>query len=271
MMRFLWLVIIGYAGLIALVAIFQRRLIYFPTRLPLGQALTLAERDGFKPVRLAAREIIGWKLSATDQPVATVLIFHGNAGCALDRDYFAHPIAEAMPVDVIVVEYPGYGPREGSPSLSTILTTAEAAMALVPTNQPVFLVSESIGAGAAAHLARRFPDRIHGMTMFVPYDDLSRVAQSAMPFLPARWLLRDRFKPADWLKDFRHPAQIVLAGADEVIPSKRGQTLYDGYAGPKRLQIVPGARHNDVGAQSPDWWREVFGFLKDERANGSTR
>jgi pimeloyl-ACP methyl ester carboxylesterase len=265
MIQFLWLLAIGYAGLVILVAIFQRRLIYFPTRLPPGSAESMAERDGWKPVRTAAGEIIGWRITQTNEPSGAVLIFHGNAGCALDRDYLARPIHDALPLDVIVVEYPGYGPREGSPSLSTILATAEAALELLPSNRPVFLVSESIGAGASAHLALKFPDRIRGLVMFVPYDDLGEVAQGAFPILPAKWLLRDRFRPAEWLKDYRGPVQIVLAGNDEVIPTKRGQALYDGYAGPKRLQIVPNARHNDVAEQTPEWWREVFAFFQSHQ------
>jgi pimeloyl-ACP methyl ester carboxylesterase len=129
-------------------------------------------------------------------------------------------------------------------------------------------VSESLGAGPAAHLARKFPERIAGLAMFVPYDDFGTVAQSAMPFLPARWLLRDRFLPAAWLQDYRGPVNLVLAGADEVIPTRRGQSLHDGYAGPKRLQIIPGARHNEVAEQTPEWWRAAFEFFEQHRAGG---
>jgi len=262
MIQFLWLAVIGYAGLVMLVAFFQRRLLYFPTRCSVSLAETMGGRNGFVAARAAGGEIIGWRLPCTNQTTASVLIFHGNGGCALDRDYLAAPIHQAMPMDVVVVEYPGYGPREGSPNLSAILATAEAAIASLPSDRAVYLVSESIGAGAAAHLAKKYPLRIRGLIMFVSYDDLGAVAQGAYPLLPAKWLLRDRFQPAVWLKDYRGPIQFVLAGADEVIPTKRGQALHDAYAGSKRLQIVPGARHNDVTAQSPEWWREVFSFLE---------
>jgi len=262
MIQFLWLAVIGYAGLVILVAFFQRRLIYFPTRFSVSLAETIGGRSGFVAARAAGGEIIGWRLPSTNQTTASVLIFHGNGGCALDRDYLAAPICQAMPMDVLVVEYPGYGPREGAPNLPAILATTEAAIASLPADRAVYLVSESIGAGAAAHLAKKYPQRIRGMIMFVPYDDLGDVAQAAFPLLPAKWLLRDRFQPAVWLREYHGPIQFVLAGADEVIPTRRGQALHDGYAGSKRLQIVSGARHNDVTAQSPEWWREVFSFLE---------
>ena len=83
--------------------------------------------------------------------------------------------------------------------------------------------------------------------------------------------MRDRFRPADWLKEYRGPVQIVLAGADEIIPTERGRRLHEGYVGPKRLQIVPGARHNDVAGQSPEWWREVFAFLAQPQSESGLK
>lgn len=267
MIQFLWFAGIGYVLLVAGLAIFQRRFIYFPTRLPPALAEAAARRHGFIALRKSSDDIIGWKLAPTSDPIGTVLIFHGNAGAALDRDYLALPIREALPLELIVVEYPGYGPHAGSPELGSILATAEAVLSLTPTNRPLYLVSESLGAGAAAYLAQRFPQRIRGLVLFVPYDDLGLVAQHAFPFLPARWLLRDRFSPAAWLAAFRGPAQFVLAGADEVIPTARGQSLFDGYQGSKRLQIIPGAGHNEVAAQSPLWWRDVFAFLDQSQGD----
>jgi pimeloyl-ACP methyl ester carboxylesterase len=111
-----------------------------------------------------------------------------------------------------------------------------------------------------AHLARAHPERVKGLAMFGSYDDLASVGQSAMPIFPVKLMLRDRFQPARWLEDYRGPVKVVLAGADEVIPARFGQRLFDQYRGPKRLEIIPGARHNDVAEQSPEWWKEVFAF-----------
>jgi len=78
--------------------------------------------------------------------------------------------------------------------------------------------------------------------------------------LPAAFLLRDRFNPGEDLKNYHGPIKFILAGADEVIPNKFGQRLYDADAGPKNLQLIPGAHHNEIADQSPDWWREVINF-----------
>ena len=70
----------------------------------------------------------------------------------------------------------------------------------------------------------------------------------------------DRFNPALCLKSYHGPVKIVVAGDDEVVGPATGKRLYDSYAGPKDLQVFPGAHHNDVSAQSPAWWTDVFAF-----------
>lgn len=252
--------IIGYGVIVVAIAIFQRRLIYFPTKLSVSVAEQVAAQNGFTQWRNESGAIIGWKIAANGSSLGSVLVAHGNAGCALDRDYFTQPIHEALPVDVYVLEYPGYGARGGSPGLTTWLAAGEEAIKSLPHEVPVYLVSESIGAGVVAHLAKAFPERIKGLALFVPYDDLGSVGQASMPFFPVKLMMRDRFQPARWLEDYRGPVKVVLAGADEIIPTKFGQRLFDSYQGPKSLHVIPGARHNDVAEQPPEWWQEVFAF-----------
>ncbi len=251
-----------YALLCAGGCAFQRRLIYFPTRLDSGSAEKAAEREGFLAWRNNSGQIIGWNLPASESPSASVLVVHGNAGCALDRAYIARPIHDAVPFDVYILEYPGYGARSGSPSLSSLVCAGDEAFDALPKNLPRYIVSESLGAGVAAHIAKTHPSEASGMLMFAPYNNLASVAQNRMPLLPAYLILVDRYNPAEWLKHYTGPIKVVLAEMDEVIPMKFGRRLFESYTGPKTLQIVPHAHHNDIAAQSPDWWRETFLYLR---------
>lgn len=238
----------------------QRRMIYFPTKLDPKLAGTMAERAGFTPWENQSGQIIGWKLPSTKSSTGSVLIVHGNAGCAIDRSYFAKPIHEAASVDVFVLEYPGYGAREGSPGEKSFLAAADEAFASLDTNHPIYVVSESLGTGVAAHLAKKHGSKVAGLAMFVPYNNFVQLAQSKMSFLPVSLILLDRYDPEKWLKDYRGPIQFVLAENDQVIPIKFGQRLVDSYDGCKNLEIVRGAGHNSVSAQSSEWWADVFSF-----------
>jgi pimeloyl-ACP methyl ester carboxylesterase len=249
-----------YLLVVLAVMLFQRRMLYVPTTMNPKVAEQIAKREGFEAWRNPANQIIGWHWSAHGESNAAVLIVHGNAGCAVDRSYFAEPIRAGGSADVFVLEYPGYGVRDGSPTQESLLAAADEAFDLLPKNVPTFVVGESLGTGVAAHLAKRYGARISGMILFAPYDELASVAQEKLPILPVRLLLQDRFNPGEWLRDYRGPVAIVLAEADEVIPAKFGRRLYDSYAGPKKLETIPGAHHNDIGVRTPEWWKDIFAF-----------
>ena len=251
-----------YALMLLAVFLMQRHLLYFPTKVPLDMAEHIAAASGLHPWRNGAGQFIGWRLPASSASAGNVLIVHGNAGRAQDRDYLATPIHASAALDVYILEYPGYGAREGAPDKESFYAAADDALENLPANLPDYVVGESLGAGVAAHLAHKYPGRVAGVVFFAPYDRLASVAQSHMPFFLAYFLLRDRFAPADDLENYRGPVKFVLAGADEIIPPKFGQRLCDGYTGPKTLQVIPGAHHNDIPEQSADWWREVVAFWR---------
>lgn len=262
--RVLQLLLIAYLLVVLVAFIFQRRLIYLPTKIPAGVVESAAREHGFAPWKNPGGQIIGWKIPASGTATGSVLIVHGNAGCALGRDYIAQPIHEAAGVEVFVLEYPGYGARAGAPSKSSLLAAAEEAFQLLPPGVPKYVVSESIGAGVACDLARNHPSEIAGLALFVPYCNLASVAQRQMPFLPAYLLLLDRFDPAECLRHYHGPVRFVVAGADEILGPETGKKLFAGYTGPKNLQMIPGAHHNEVAEQSAEWWRAVFMFWREK-------
>ena len=265
-MQFLVVIVLLY-GLLALLIMFsQRRLIYFPTRVSTATALRVAQEQGFVPWRNAADEIIGWHRPAAGPAMQNLLVVHGNGRNALERGYLTTPIHDAGSVDVFVLEYPGYGARAGSPSLRSFLAAAEAAFNLLPTNRPVYIVAESLGSGVATHLAKEHGSGVSGLLFFAPYNDLAAVGQAQMPIFPVKLLMRDRFKPAEWLKNYRGPVKVILAESDSIIPAAFGQKFYDGYAGPKSIEVIPGAGHNDIATQPTAWWKDVFSFWEQHRA-----
>lgn len=239
---------------------FQRKLLYFPTKIPPASVEQVAAEHGLSPWKNSNGDIIGWKIPARGPATGSVLIMHGNAGCAVGRDYIAQPIHDGTSLDVFILEYPGYGARSGSPSKATIDAGGEEAFQLLPRNLPRYLVSESLGAGVAADLAGKHPDEVAGMAMLVPYHNLASVAQHQFWFLPAYFFLLDRFNPEAGLKNYHGPVKFAIAGDDEVVTAKSGLRLAESYQGPKEVQVFPEAGHNDVSAEPPAWWRDVVNF-----------
>ena len=227
--------LISYALLCICGCVIQRQLLYFPTKIPADAVVQAGAEHGFVPWKNVSGQIIGWKIPASGTATGSVLIVHGNAGDAIERDYLAQPIHEAESVDVFVLEYPGYGAREGSPGKKSFVAAAEEAFQLMPGGLPKYVVSESIGTGVACELAKNHPQEVAGMALFVPYHNLAAVAQRHIWFLPAYFLLLDRFNPEECLKNYHGPVKFVIASADEVIGPASGLRLFKSYERAERF------------------------------------
>lgn len=262
---------LAFGGLCAFMFLMQRRYIYYPERSPREEQVRTAGRLGLDPWLSAGGEFQGWRRPAAGTPArGRWLVFHGNAGQALDRLYFADILE---PEEVYIFEYPGYGSREGRPSEKAIIAAAVNAVSeLSPAGQPLFLLGESLGSGAACAIAASLPDRVAGLVLITPFASLADVGQRHFPFLPVRLLLRERFDSEKALAGYRGPVAFVLAEKDEIVPVESGRRLHDTYAGPKRLWVVPGAGHNSI-AYDPQasWWREASAFMKEPGSAGIER
>src|SRR5215469_12629606 len=146
---------------------------------------------------------IGWKrLSPKGPALGHVLITHGNAGCAFQCGHYADVIQQAAPLDVYIVEYPGYENRPGSPSETSLEQSSDQAFRLLANNRPIYLVGESLGTGVATYLAGKHPDTVAGVALLAPYNNLVDVAQAHMVIIPVGLLLRDRFPSEKYLQTY---------------------------------------------------------------------
>lgn len=267
MLRFLRVCALAYIGLCLLVAGCQNKMLYFPARHTGAEALARAAADKLEPWRDASGQLIGWK-RPSPRAAARLLVFHGNAGCASDRSYYADAfgaLGGGATWEVCILEYPGYGSRDGSPGKSTFIAAGrEAVENLFSTDKrPVFLLGESVGSGTAAALAGELPDKIAGAVMMIPFARLAEVAKAKFPWLPVSLLLRDKFDNIAALATFHRPVVFVIAENDEVVGSAQGRKLHAAYAGPKKLIVLPGATHNNFPTEGGAlWFRDVSDFLR---------
>src|SRR5689334_1972190 len=95
-----------YATLALIIFFRQRSMLYFPSH--------ASGRGALAPWEIGGRRI--GCCQEVPSPRTIWLMMHGNAGQAADRQYVLRRI---QPEDALyVLEYPGYGPREGSPCMT---------------------------------------------------------------------------------------------------------------------------------------------------------
>lgn len=249
-------------------ASWQRHLIFVPPHFTTDQVDQKAKAAGLERWRNSSGQAIGMKRLSPQQPAqGRLLIVYGNASWTVGCAHYVNDIQNAAPLDVYILEYPGYADRPGSPSQDVVFRAADEALQLLGTNQPVYILGESLGSGVAAYLAGTHPGSAAGLILLSPYNRLTGVAQHRMPFLPAWLLLVDRFPSEKYLQHYHGPVGIVVDGRDNVVPEKFGLRLYDGYAGPKRLWEFPDGQHITIREPGTQFWHEVLGFWTTNSTN----
>ena len=236
-------------GLAALLWFAQRSLIYFPDSdvpppsavgLPRADVVTFDTEDGlhlhawFVPAREPARD-------------RTVIVFNGNAG---HRGYRA-PLAARLADEgfsTLLVDYRGFGGNPGLPSEHGLQRDARAALAYARTRPDVdpsriVYFGESLGAAVAIDLAAEHPPA--ALVLRSPFSSMADIGQYHYPFLPVRWLLRDRYPSIDHIGRIGCPVLVIAGSADRVVPLTNSTELYEAAPEPKRLVIIEDADHND--------------------------
>jgi len=260
-----------YLLVMAFYALTQRNLIYYPSTMPIEQAQSMVQAMGGEPWLSADGQWQGWSMSVGPASEGVkrrrAVVFHGNAGMALNRDYYADLLSgfEASgPWEVYIFEYPGYGPRPGKPSEAALVDRALEAIdqLMAEDPAPVLIIGESIGSGMASAIADSRSSAVEALLLITPFDSLVNLARHHMPFLPAGLLLRDRLNNLDALADYDRPLIIVTAGNDQIVPAEFAEPLLEQHQGLMLHVSQPDAGHNtlqfDPGHST---WSDIDLFL----------
>ena len=263
--RFSMLLLAVYLVLVVFLWVWQRQMIYLPdTRAPSAIQLASAGLVAWPTGAEEPRALVA--LSAPKQVKATVLVFHGNAGAAWNREYYIRAL-QSLGYRVLLVEYPGYGGRKGSPSEQVLVEDALQTLQLVHKQfgGPIFLWGESLGAGVAAAVIGSTDVPVDGLVMVAPWDSLAELAQTHYPLFPARWLVRDRYDSIHNLKNFRGRVAILTAEQDRIIPNHHSLRLFESLAVTKKQWAFANSNHNRwPNAPGERWWRDVMTFVRGE-------
>ena len=240
----------------------QDDFIYFPEKLPLAAILADARQHGLAPWP-SEEKFRGVMREPSGSVRGTVVLFHGNAGHAGQRDWYAEQLG-ALGLRVILAEYPGYGSRAGKLGETALVADAAETLAIVRRQfpGPLLLAGESLGAGVAAAVAGS--EGVDAMLLITPWDRIESVAHHHYPWLPVGSLLRDQYDSIGSLSRYDGRIAVVIAEQDSIVPPELGRRLFESLSQPKRLWVVPGADHNDWMARvNAAWWQSVVSFLID--------
>lgn len=259
-------ILLIYVLLLLVIFVWQRNLIYFPATYSLVRQSQLADQSGLKlwPSENGYLGLIAKTGNASNK--GTVIVFHGNAGSAIDRTYYSNAL-EKLGYRVVLAEYPGYGARTGKPSEQALISDGieTVKQALADFGGPVFLWGESLGSGVVGGIVHSGQVSVKGIVLVTPFSSLADVAQHHYWFLPAKWLVRDKFDNIENLKNYQGNTAVLLAGQDQIVPNKYSLKLFNALTHRKKLWTFDGAGHNTLPLyQDQPWWQEVMQFVSEQ-------
>lgn len=269
--RSLLLVLLSYLGVIVVFMFIENRLLFLPVRASEDwispayfslkvEDVTLTSADGTR--------LHGWWCPLPEGTTAApgaVLHCHGNAGNLSHRIYAIAEWQQSLRMPIFIFDYPGYGKSEGKPSEQGCYAAGDAAYdwltqtkGIAPEN--ILLYGDSLGGGVAVELARRRPHR--ALLLVRVFTSIPDMAQLHFPWLPARWLVRNRFDNLEKIGHCPRPIFLAHGDCDTIVPCSYGQQVFAKAPEPKQFFLMEGCDHNDP--LGPDFHAALRDFLKNK-------
>jgi len=254
-----------YAGIVVLLAVFQSRLVYFPTRtieatpdscgLPYEAVVFKARAAGGRPMpngqfgdrssRAAGTKLVGWFVPAKDARGA-LLFCHGNAGNISHR-MESLALFHRLGLSTFIFDYRGYGESEGAPSEKGTYLDAQAAWDYLVNERKVpperiVVFGRSLGGAIAAWVAKE--QKPAALIVESAFTSLPDVGARLYPFLPVRLISRFRYSTRDYVRQVKCPVLVIHSPDDELIAYRFGRAVFEAANEPKEFFEISGS-HND--------------------------
>jgi fermentation-respiration switch protein FrsA (DUF1100 family) len=250
-------VVVGFATMILLMALFERSLIFFPTRYPDGFWDTEAVARGSGCViedRFFSAEdgvrLHGWwirRVGGGDDD-RVLLFFHGNAGNLSHRAELLFELVTRVPARVFMVGYRGYGRSEGRPSEDGLYLDARAAWRHLTVEEGlppgrIVIFGKSLGGAVAIDLATEVEPA--GLIVESSFTSIPAMAGRHYPFVP-KFMIRTRMNSLAKIRTISCLKLFIHSKVDRVVPYALGRKLFEAAPEPKRFHEVLGAGHNET-------------------------
>jgi fermentation-respiration switch protein FrsA (DUF1100 family) len=269
--RFLFLIIYTVVILVFLFAVFafilylnQSNYVYFPT----SNIITTPSDSGLFYEDLMLETYDGVKISAwyihAENPKATLLFFHGNAGNISHRIEFIE-MFYSLNISTFIIDYRGYGKSEGSPTEEGTYIDSEAAWDYLRGEKnidpsSIVIYGKSLGGPVAARLAEEHnPAALILDSTFTSIKDL---AVEIYPFLPVKKFFKFEYDTVMYLEGADCPTLIIHSIDDSYIPFSHAERLFDAVGDKKELAETRGDHNTSFMISRDIYIKSIDNILK---------
>jgi len=271
---------VGYGAIVALAFAFQDQLLFQPS----SRLLATPDEAGmpYETVRLDTEDgetLHGWWIPASDVSRETdpgefagntLLFFHGNAGNISGRLESVQQFHQ-LGLNVLIVDYRGYGQSTGSPSEEGIYRDSAACWRYLTETkgvapQDIVVFGRSMGGGPATWLAER--EQPGAVILESVFTNVPDVGAHHYSFLPVRALATNQFDNQSRVGDIDAPTLFIHSRGDRVVPFELGRQVYEAAAEPKQFLEIEGGHNDGFLVSAEAYLRTIDDFLSEHLDSG---
>lgn len=247
----------------------EMQLVFVPNRKVYPLAHDVAARIERLPRVDGTGRVVGllWVMRQPARPAAPwVLYLHGNgANVSTPENVERYEQLRRLGMQVLAVEYPGYGTLPGTPSEAALGRAARDGWTWlgeqdVPASA-VAVYGWSLGSGVATSLASTVNER--AVILEGAFTGIDDRASELYPWLPIRLMVRNRFASRDRIAGLGSPLLLLHATDDTVVPISHGRALLAAAPPPRRLVELSGG-HVHLNRQDAGRYEQALAMFLDE-------
>ncbi|MEJ2455133.1 MAG: alpha/beta hydrolase [Candidatus Thiodiazotropha sp.] len=193
-----------------------------------------------------------------------LLFLHGNAGnISHRRDSLA--IFHRLRLNVLIIDYRGYGRSDGKPAEKGLYRDARAAWRHLTEErgfdaQDILLFGRSLGGAVAARLAAEAGPG--GLILESTFSSARDFARRVLPLMSRLTRLRFEFNTAAALARVHCPLLVMHSPDDEIMPYELGRKVFAAANEPKQFWQMRGDHNSGFLLSQPGYEQALATFLE---------
>ena len=236
--------LITYLIVLTYIYLFQRNLLYHPS--VNGYQEDKINFD-YKEIFIQNKEGIKLKAWLHEKDLInkkTIIFFHGNAGNLKNRNYKLNELSK-LDINFLIIAYRGFSSNRGKPSENGFYEDARSALDFLKTKgvkeKNLILYGESLGTAVAIETAQN--KDLAGIILESPFTSMVELAQKYYPYLPVKFLLKDKYETIKKLPKINSPLLVLHGRLDDIVPFSMGKKLFDKANEPKFKYFIDNDDH----------------------------
>lgn len=245
----LLLIIIFYISAIAFVYLFQRIIIFQPSRLSKKYRFQFENRFTEYFIPTYDGHLLNALHFQSDKPSkGLVLYFHGNANNLKRWGKYAIDFTRKE-FDVLMIDYRGFGKSTGSPTETGLYDDAHCTLKWANKNlngqyDKLIMYGRSLGSAIATQLATKHtPDLL---ILETPFDSIRGAMTAVLKPLILPFPLKFNLENTALVPQVKCKIVIIAGTKDRITPLESAQRLIPYLKEEDKFVIIPGGRHRNL-------------------------